>query len=321
MALHRLTTKVGGVDTGDDRPSGRPAPCSPYHARMLTRRFEGEYALVAKLHGLTAAVMRERDAAAPPLARWFILDDRGVVGAATARRRPDGRTFLRFVVSDLAAYLPLVLAADSELRCPLTTHMDDAAVDHLAALAAAGFRTEVVGHVFRVRFDSALRLLRRAWVPRGYRVERADAVEEVELLALDDALRDLVPGTGGWAGDPIAFHEELSSPEFDASAYLVAVEEESGALVGLVRIWRNASGPRLGLIGVLPDHRGKPIAAVLLKDAVTAAATWGFEELVAETSPQNPHTYPRLQRMGASPVGGFVQLMRPSRCEVAPRLT
>jgi GNAT superfamily N-acetyltransferase len=280
---------------------------------VLTRRFGDEYALVAGLHGLSAEALRERDAAAPPLARWFALEDRSVVGVATARRRPDDRTFLRFAVSDVAAYQPLVLAADAELRRALTTHADGAAIDHVNALAAAGFETEVVGEVFSIRFERALGLLRRAWTPSGYRLEGADDVAEDDLFVLDNELRNLVPGSDGWTGDRGAFREELRSPEFDAGTYLVAVEEGSGALVGLVRIWRNPSGPRLGLIGVLPQHRGKPIAAALLKEALSTAATWGFDSLSSETSPDNMHTYPRLRRMGAAPIGSFLQMVRQTR--------
>lgn len=191
--------------------------------------------------------------------------------------------------------------------------MDGGAVECVHALAAAGFETEAVGEVFRIRFDLAQRLLRRAWTPSGYRLERADRVDEAGLFTLDNALRNLVPGTDGWTGDRAAFREELTSPEFDAGAYLVAVEEASHDLVGLVRIWRNATGPRLGLVGVLHAHRGQPVAAALLKEALLTAATWGFDEVVSETSPDNTHTYPRLRRMGATPIGSFMQMVRQTR--------
>lgn len=85
----------------------------PYHALVLTRRFLHEYELIAGLHGLSADAMRERDAAAPPLGRWYSIEGGAVVGLATARRRPDHRTFLRFAVLDPRAYEPLVRAADA----------------------------------------------------------------------------------------------------------------------------------------------------------------------------------------------------------------
>lgn len=80
-----------------------------------------------------------------------------------------------------------------------------------------------------------------------------------------------------------------------------------------MRIWRNPSGPRLGLIGVLPGHRSKPIAAALLKQALSAAATRGYVDLISETSPDNVYTYPRLRRMGATPIGSFEQMVRRTR--------
>ena len=39
----------------------------------------------------------------------------------------------------------------------------------------------------------------------------------------------------------------------------------------------------------------------------------GCDELVSETSPDDPHTYPRLRRMGASPRGHFLQMVRATR--------
>jgi GNAT superfamily N-acetyltransferase len=86
-----------------------------------------------------------------------------------------------------------------------------------------------------------------------------------------------------------------------------------------VRVWRNASGPRLGLVGVLPEHRSQPLAAVLLRQALTAAAAWGFDTFVSETSPHNPSTYPRVQRLGLEPAARLVQLVRPSRHGAASR--
>ncbi len=281
---------------------------------MQVHHFSGQYSLVAPLYGLDAETLRTRDQSQPePLQRWYALRDVSVAGVVSARSRPDGRTFLKFGIADRAAYEPLVEAVDESLRRPLTTIVDAAATDDVAALEATGFRTEVRGEAFRIPFEDALRLVRRAWLPVGYVVRQVDAVDEQALFRLDNAIRDLVPGTDGWVGDRAAFHAELIAPECDPSAFLVAMERASGELVGLVRIWRNPSGPRLGLIGVLPQHRSRPLAAELRRRALTAASTWGFGHIVSETSPDNARTYPRVQRMGWQPTGSFLQLRRPSR--------
>ena len=102
-------------------------------------------------------------------------------------------------------------------------------------------------------------------------------------------------------GNRMWFDAELSdSPPFDPSGYIVAVDTSSGALTGLVRFWRNADGPRLGLIGVVPEHRGSGLAAALLKHAAAAACTWGHDAFVAETQSINSAVHPRLSKIGSS---------------------
>ena len=69
------------------------------------------------------------------------------------------------------------------------------------------------------------------------------------------------------------FHEELTdAPPFDPDGYLVAVDKRTGRYVGLVRFWRNPTGPRLGLLGVLPEFRIPSLAAGLLEAGLTGAA-------------------------------------------------
>jgi GNAT superfamily N-acetyltransferase len=88
------------------------------------------------------------------------------------------------------------------------------------------------------------------------------------------------------------------------------VEDRSGEYVGLIRIWRNPAGPRLGLVGVRRDHRGSPLAPALLERALTAAETWGHPTFETETSSSNRVVYPRMQRVGAESLGRFFQMVR-----------
>ncbi len=153
--------------------------------------------------------------------------------------------------------------------------------------------------------------MRRAWIPSGYAVRSVADVDEERAFALDNRVRSLVPGTDGWIGNRDWFSDELRSEELDPNAYLLAVEQATDEFAGLVRIWRNPDGPRLGLIGILPEHRRTPLAAALLKQGLEAASTWGHEAFGTETSLANKGTYPALRRMGLTPVGRFHQLLHP----------
>ena len=272
-------------------------------------KFSDEYELIAPLYGMSASDLRDRDQRQGQfLQRWYVMDEERVVAAAVPWLRPDDRMFLAFRVEDVRAYGLLADVINQALNRPVSTMCEDAEAEHLKALMEAGFRIETTADRFVVSFMPALALLDRAWVPRGYAIRSVSDVDERRAFELDNEIRNLVPGTDGWVGDREWFGEELRSPEFDPSAYLIAVEEATDAYVGLLRIWRNPTGPRLGLIGILPEHRRRPMAAALLKQGLSAASTWGHDTFATETSPSNPHTYPRLVRMGFNRVGRFHQL-------------
>lgn len=279
---------------------------------MRVEQFSDEYELIAPHYGMTASDLRARDQRqGQSVRRWYVIDEQRVVAAAVPWLRPDDRMFVAFQVEDVRAYRPLTETIGQALGRSVSTMCDDADREHLWALREAGFRIEMTDDRFVVPFASALTLVERAWVPSGYAIRSVSDVDEQRSFELDNQIRNLVPGTEGWIGDQAWFGEELRSPEFDPTAYLIAVEETTDSYVGLLRIWRNPSGPRLGLIGVLPKHRRVPIAAELLKQGLTAASTWGHDTFATETSPNNPHTYPRLVRMGMEKVGRFHQLTRP----------
>jgi GNAT superfamily N-acetyltransferase len=101
----------------------------------------------------------------------------------------------------------------------------------------------------------------------------------------------------------------VEAPPFDRAAYLVGVVDGTGEYAGLVRIWRNPSGPRLGLVGVRRPYRSTPLAAALLKQGLAAASRWGHEAFTTETSLSNRAIYPRLTRLGAESLGRSHQLV------------
>jgi GNAT superfamily N-acetyltransferase len=233
------------------------------------------------------------------------------VGAVTTWSRPDSRTFLYLAGRDRSAYPQLTDAVVGTLRRRIHTHVDAGDSEAIVALAASGFDTELVEEGFRIRFDRALAWLDRAWIPSGFSIVSAAVVDEDRLFTLDNTLRQDTPGTDGWRGHRQWFHDEIAeAPPLDASAYLVAVDDGNGEYVGSVRIWRNPTGPRFGLVGVVRQYRTTLIGAALLKQALTAASSWGHDTFTAETSPANTVIHPRMSRVEAESLGQFFQMMR-----------
>lgn len=231
---------------------GLPAAGSLWRVEIV--RFTDEYELAAGVYDMAAAELRARDERQrQPLQRWLAVSDGEAAAAVSTWWRPDDRTFLYFVGSDRDAYSLLTDAVVADLGRPVHTFVDAEDSELVEALGSAGFEVEVAEERFRIRFDRVLAWLRRSWVPSGFSIHPADTVDEDRSFILDNTLRQDTLGTDGWQGDRDWFHDELTeSPPFDPSAYLVAVDDRTGDYVGLVRIWRNPTGPRFGLIGVLP---------------------------------------------------------------------
>lgn len=285
-----------------------------YLSFMRVVRFSDEYQLVAPLYGMESTELRDRDVSrGQSVQRWFAASDGRALGAVDVWVRPDDRRFMTFRGDRAEAVAPLVDAVSVAVHRSLFTTVDLGDAARFEALAGSGFAVETIGERFTVRFCDALALVRRAWVPAGYRVASVADIDEGKVFELDNAIRNLVPGSDGWTGNRDWFRDELHAPEFDRDAYLIAVERSSDQCVGLLRIWRNQDGPRLGLLGVLPDHRGGPLAAALLKQGLGVASQWGHDSFVTETSPSNAHTYPRLARVSADQLGQFAQMSRQPR--------
>lgn len=277
---------------------------------MKVVRFTDEYDLVADLYGVSPKQLHQRDVQrGQPLERWLAMDGDEIAGAVSTLVRPDRRVFLSFEGSDRSSMTPLATAVRQDLARPVHTLVDVADAEGIEELANAGFETELVSERFEIRFDTAVHWLRRAWVPTGMTIKRADTVDEDRLFTLDNTLRQDLAGCDGWRGDRHLFHEELTdAPPFVPTAYLVGVDQDNGEYVGLVRVWRNPAGPRLGLVGVLRQYRNTSIAAALLAQALSAASGWGHDTFVTETSLANPITYSRLQRLAETSLGQFLQM-------------
>lgn len=235
---------------------------------------------------------------------WIARNGDQVLGAVAVRGRPDGRRFARFgdSVPESLSWLGAAVAERGGL------HAIARSAGELGQLIAAGFVVEIENHDFEIRFDDALLRLGRPRLPDRFSLVPPHELDEKKCLALDNELRQDVPGTDGWIGTLEMWRDELASAEYDPSGYLVAVERPTGKYCGLIRVWRNDDGPRIGLLGVSRSNRGSPLAAALLQSGLAGAATWGSATFRTSTSPSNPGTYPALRRMGATPVATFWQL-------------
>lgn len=244
------------------------------------------------------------------LGRWVAIERGGPVGGVEVRVRPDRRPFLSVHGSNDVAHRSLIETARTSLDRPLYAVCRDDRPPDRNLLMGLGFETLLTEDLFRVDFESARRAVARAWVPSGHSIVSAAAVEAGRLFDLDNRLRRLVPGTEGWIGDRAMFDRELSeSPPFDPSAYLVGVDDRSGGLVGLVRFWRNLSGPRLGMVGVLASCRSTTLGPALLAHGLKAAAQWGSTHFWTETARSNRHVHGRLIALGAE-VNGSLEILR-----------
>jgi hypothetical protein len=105
-------------------------------------------------------------------------------------------------------------------------------------------------------------------------------VDEDGLRALDDALRQDVPGADGWVNDPYEFCEyTFDDRHFDPATYLVAVDDVNQAYAGLARVWNNPGRPPSG-----PDRRHARLPSNTASNAlllgIGARRTGGSIELV-----------------------------------------
>jgi RimJ/RimL family protein N-acetyltransferase len=111
--------------------------------------------------------------------------------------------------------------------------------------------------------------------------------------------------------DPGEFQERTFAPQhFDPRTYLVAIDETAGRHAGLVRVWKERSGHRLGLIGVVAGYRRRGVALALLAMAFQPLHEQGVGEVTAEVDPTNTACASLMRRLGARRTGGSVELLR-----------
>ena len=191
----------------------------------------------------------------------------------------------------------------------MITHVSTDRVDELRILAEAGFTTARREAKVEVDLDEALANIGDARLPAGLVAISAADADVDRLRLLDDALRDDIPGTGGWRSTPEEFADEtFSVPAFNPATYLVAVKEDTGEYIGLVRIWMNRSGPRIGMFGVLRAHRRRGIALALLARCLVAARDGGHRTATSEYDEKNEESGGVFERLGARQTGSTMEL-------------
>jgi GNAT superfamily N-acetyltransferase len=216
--------------------------------------------------------------------RWQAWAGTEVIGTMRAWLRPDQRCVLMFRGCRPDAYPPLLARAVAEFDRDLWTKAGEAELPRLTALGFAVARRE---HHYRIPTDPVRAGVAAAAAPPGIALVSAADADLDRLRELDDALREVIPGSGGWRWSPEEFREETFSEGFDPATYLVAVEGATGGYVGLVRVWLRRSGARLGCIGVLPPYRRTRVIPALLGTVLRTVHERGHRELVAETDASN----------------------------------
>jgi RimJ/RimL family protein N-acetyltransferase len=245
-------------------------------------------------------------------AGWAAHHGELAVGKAAAFVRPDDRCIASFDCRRADAYEPLVQAVARRFQRDLYTEIDESDDEKHRRLTEAGFAVHRREHVYTIPTDPAITGLIDGTAPPGIEIVTADQVDEDRLRELDDELRQDVPGADGWTWQPQGFRKQTyDSPSFDPATYLVAIERSTGRYAGLVRVWNDPGGPRLGLIAVGRPHRRRGLATVLLAQAFAVLHERGKTEVAAEADVANVGSNTLLGGLGARRIGGSIELIRP----------
>lgn len=229
-------------------------------------------------------------------------------GAAQAIQRPDDKWQLRLPATATDAWPGLV----DELRrdvagTVITAASPDGELGHV--LRAAGLLPVRRIQHWAVPIDTE-RLARigllagdgpsPAWHPTAHRLLSVTDADLTAVVSLDNALRHEIPGTAGWQGTVTDLHADLDSAAFDPQLYLVAQDVRTGHLDGLIRVWLNDAGPRLGCIAVRASTRGTRVTGALIGAVATVLAQRGYRDITAETDADNHAAVRLARRLGAA---------------------
>jgi GNAT superfamily N-acetyltransferase len=251
----------------------------------------------------------ERD---PDRLLWRAVSAGEEVGTIRTVVRPDKRRFVRFGTGRLNAFEPLLAAVARDVTGELYATVDEADDDTRRRYEALGFVVDRRESHYLIPTDPDATGLGGVAFPPGYSAVTADAVDLGRLRRLDDVLRQDVPGTAGWRWDEEGFRCELQPPDYDPATYLVALAGARREHVGIVRVWNNAGGPRLGFVGVHREHRRRGLAKALVARVFAVLHERGEAEVTTEIDDENVASRSLLEPLGARRTGGSVELVRRS---------
>jgi GNAT superfamily N-acetyltransferase len=250
-----------------------------------------------------------------PGVHWHALEDDVVVGRGHALHRPDGRVFLSVDTWRDDVFVALAEAMARDLPRPLYTVVDDDDREHLGRWSDVGFRDDRREDVYAIPTAPQESGLGDAALPAGFRLLTADEADPDRLGALVLRLRPEVPGSQGWATAPLSGPGPGPGAEhrlFHPLVYLIAARHDAdGEYAGLARIGRTRM-PRLGLLGVLPEHRRRGLARALLAAAFDQLHEGGVPRVAAEVDESNPAARALFTGLGAQRIGGAIELVRRS---------
>jgi len=238
--------------------------------------------------------------------RWEARDAAGLLGSAHVWNRPDGKRIAWFDAADPDVIGALCEAIGAER--PVYTSADAHDQRTLRQLSAAGFVGERFEHDWTLPVaiaadwdDSAL---------TGFTVGTPERFGMDAVRRFDDEVRADMPGLRGWRSGGEFWADEHIGPAYDPALYPVAWDPEAGRFAGLVRVWMNESGPRLGLVAAARPYRGRGLAAALLGLAFRELRDRGHIKVVTECDAANPASKALLAKAGGRIVGGTVELVR-----------
>ncbi|MFC8801231.1 GNAT family N-acetyltransferase [Promicromonospora sp. NPDC057138] len=171
-------------------------------------------------------------------------------------------------------------------------------------LAGAGFRRDRTEQAWRIPLDG---ITAGAPVSDTHRLVPVTECDLARVTALDNEVRQSVPGCEGWSGTVADLRGTLEDDEFDPDLYLVAVHRKTGAYDGLVRVWFRRPVPRLGCIGVVPAWRRTRLAPLMLATVARILRGRGIREVVAETDTTNRAAHSMTRNHGGLPLERTVE--------------
>jgi ribosomal protein S18 acetylase RimI-like enzyme len=243
--------------------------------------------------------------------RWTARREGLEIGSLLALVRPDQRCFLIHDGSS-DVWGPLLDAALGTLEADVYAEVDEADADAHEDLSTRGFAVHRREHHYLLPTDPSRTGLTKQGPPTGLALLSVQKADPDRWRELDDALRQDVPGTAGWRNDPDRFAEDtFSDPEFDPATYLLAVDEASGQYIGLIRVWNTSTGPRLGLVGTLAEHRRRRVAVALIAEVFDVLHRRGHRHVRCEVDAGNAASNALMIGVGAERVGGTVEFVRP----------